>query len=148
MRREVLGGKARVVLAGMRERTKTAARPRMVRYAQSLGGVVREEVEDGRKRKKDRGKTAFVVASATNEENHKVQEGKAVVGCAVVRPAWIMECVWSLTRRDVKDHLMAAVKESPEGGTDSAENSAESSDSSEGDSEGSSSEEDFADMLD
>lgn len=27
-------------------------------------------------------------------------------GCVLVKPAWLVECYWSLTRRDVKPHLM------------------------------------------
>lgn len=27
-------------------------------------------------------------------------------GCVVVKPSWLMECVWTITRRDVTPHLL------------------------------------------
>mmetsp|Transcript_6798 Transcript_6798/g.8427 ORF Transcript_6798/g.8427 Transcript_6798/m.8427 type:complete len:116 (+) Transcript_6798:101-448(+) len=69
-----------------------------MRYAQDLGAKVVNDVRQG---------VTHVVAARDGTE--KVSKGKTVPGCAVVRRSWLMECYWTLTRRNVEPHLMAPI---------------------------------------
>lgn len=48
--------------------------------------------------------TSHVVAARDGTE--KVLRGRAVKGCTIVAASWLMECYWSMVRRDEKAHIM------------------------------------------
>ena len=43
---------------------------------------------------------------AAKDGTDKAIMARKTKGCVLVKPAWLVECYWSLTRRDVKPHLM------------------------------------------
>ena len=45
---------------------------------------------------------------ATRDGTDKVLTARKLRGCAVVKRSWLMQCYWSLTRRDPKPHLLVA----------------------------------------
>ena len=108
MRKAVLGSspKCNLVLSGVvplhmqnqiaREGARQGPRPGIVRYAEVLGAKVLPDVTD---------KVTHVVAR--QDGTSKVLKARLVPGCAVVRISWLMECYWSLTRRDLSlDNLI------------------------------------------
>jgi RNA polymerase II subunit A-like phosphatase len=99
MRREVLKGSG-LVLSGLVPLHKKAigansARPPIVRYAQSMGAKLLDNVQPG---------VTHVVAAKDGTD--KALAARKTPGCSLVKPAWLVECYWSMTRRDVKIHLM------------------------------------------
>jgi RNA polymerase II subunit A-like phosphatase len=100
MRREVLRG-CSIVLSGLipihRQNHADAERPRptIERYVEDLGGRVLPAVTS---------EATHVVAAKDGTD--KTLAARRVPGCAVVRTLWLMECVWSLTRRDEVPHLL------------------------------------------
>jgi len=70
-------------------------RPNFLRHAENLGAVVQSNVSSS---------LTHVVAAKDGTE--KVLAARRVPGCVVVKPAWLMECVWTLTRREEKPHVM------------------------------------------
>lgn len=104
MRREVLKG-CNVVLSGLvplnRENaTDDSSRPRpgVVRYVESLGGTVMPSVTSA---------TTHVVGAKDGSE--KIKAARRIPGCLIVKPSWLMECVWTVTRRDETEHLLGPV---------------------------------------
>ena len=104
-RRNVLGSPpfCRVVLSGLvplhkqnQMATGATARPSIVRYVESLGARVMIDVNAG---------TTHVIAARDGTE--KTLKARKFPGCAVVRISWLMECWWSITRRELKpNHLI------------------------------------------
>ena len=43
---------------------------------------------------------------AARDGTDKIRLARRVPGCNVVKPSWLMECVWTMTRRDVTPHLL------------------------------------------
>lgn len=105
LRRNILGSppSCRVVLSGLvplhKQNQMAAAakvRPSIVRYAESLGAEVMTNVESD---------TTHVIAARDGTE--KTIKARKVPGCAVVRISWLMECWWSITRRELTpSHLI------------------------------------------
>jgi len=101
MRREVLKGSA-IVLSGLIPLHKqstaaaaAAARPPIVRYAQSLGAKMKDTVQYG---------VTHVVAAKDGTD--KAKAATKTPGCVLVKPGWLMESYWSMSRRPVEPFLM------------------------------------------
>ena len=102
IRSDVLKG-TKLVLSGLvplhrqgRDHTATP-RPSVVRYAESLGCELQSSVQSD---------TTHLVAAKDGTD--KALMARKIVGCHVVKVSWMMECYWSLTRRDEKPHLFAS----------------------------------------
>jgi RNA polymerase II subunit A-like phosphatase len=104
MRREVLGGnerKTNIVLSGVipiniqeiAEEKGSFTRPPLLRYVESLGANVRNDVTD---------ETTHVVAARDGTD--KVKRARRVRGCSIVNVSWLMECYWSISLRDTSPH--------------------------------------------
>lgn len=71
---------------------------------------------------------------AARDGTDKIHKARRVPGCVVVKPSWLMECVWTITRRDVTPHLLGKpgpavpLQESKEGTAETAGNDSSSSD--------------------
>jgi NLI interacting factor-like phosphatase len=101
MRREVLGGKT-IVLSGLVDLNRQAQespgpRQLLVRYVESLGGILAPAVEPW---------TSFVIAAKDGTD--KVLVARRTPGCLVVKLSWLMECYRSISYRDPTPHLLAA----------------------------------------
>lgn len=103
MRKEVLLGK-NIVLSGLIPLHKqgqfsdqTRPRPDPIRYVESMGATIFSKVHAG---------TSFVVAARDGTD--KILAGRRTPGCYVVKRSWLMQCFWSLTRRDPKPHILQA----------------------------------------
>jgi len=102
MRNEVLRG-CTLVLSGLvplhrqNNAASEAPRPTVVRYAESLGAVVAPAVTSG---------VTHVVGAKDGTD--KILSARRVPGCYVVKPSWLMECFWTITRRDERQHLLGA----------------------------------------
>jgi hypothetical protein len=99
MRREVLKG-TKLVLSGLVPLHKktlgtNAPRPPIIRYAQSMGAKLLDHVLPG---------VTHVVAAKDGTD--KALAARKIPGCMLVKASWLVECFWSLTRRDVVPHLM------------------------------------------
>lgn len=51
--------------------------------------------------------TTHVIASKDGTD--KILTARSIPGCFVVRVSWLMECYWSLRRRDEQPHLLRAM---------------------------------------
>ena len=107
MRLEVLGcpGKSatNVVLSGLVPLHKqqepqyaSIARPPVVRYAQDLGATVLPHIT------KD---VTHVIAARDGTDKLKMAR-ETLRGCATVHVSWLMDCYWSMSKQDVKDHWL------------------------------------------
>jgi RNA polymerase II subunit A-like phosphatase len=100
MRSEVLKGCV-IVLSGLVPLSKqqnvdqNQARPPFVRYAESLGATVKYAVSE---------EVTHVVAA--NDGTDKILSARKINGCKIVKPSWLIECYWSMTRRDESSHLL------------------------------------------
>ena len=100
MRSEVLKGCV-VVLSGLIPLSKQQSvdqnqpRPSFVRYAESLGAIVRSNVSSD---------VTHVVAA--NDGTDKIMSARKIKGCYIVKPSWLVECYWSMTRRNENAHLL------------------------------------------
>ena len=101
MRREVLSG-CKVVLSGLVPLHKQGLvpdsfkpRPNAVRYVEDLGAELLPSVTHS---------VTHVVAAKDGTD--KIVNARSVRGCMIVKPSWLMECVWTLTRRDEQQHLL------------------------------------------
>ena len=45
---------------------------------------------------------------ATRDGTDKTKRARSIPGCVVVKALWLVECYWSITKRNVQPHLMAA----------------------------------------
>ena len=43
---------------------------------------------------------------AARDGTDKIHKARRVPGCFVVTASWLMECVWTMTRRDETPHLL------------------------------------------
>jgi hypothetical protein len=111
MRREVLKG-TKLVLSGLVPLHKktlgtNAPRPPIIRYAQSMGAKLLDRVQPG---------VTHVVAAKDGTD--KAIAARKIPGCMLVKASWLVECFWSLTRRDVIPHLMdprrTVIKQQPQ----------------------------------
>ena len=102
MRRETLRRhpSAKLVFSGLipihKQNKQNQIRPPIVRYAEELGAEVLPDVA--------RGVTHIVAARDGSEKIRRAR--KECPGCYVVHTAWLMECYWSITRRDESHHHM------------------------------------------
>ncbi|KAL7447204.1 hypothetical protein ACHAXM_011196 [Skeletonema potamos] len=102
MRRETLRRhpSAKVVLSGLipihKQNKQSHIRPPIVRYAEELGAEVLPDVASG--------VTHVVAARDGSSKIHRAR--KEYPGCYIVHTAWLMECYWSITRRDESIHHM------------------------------------------
>lgn len=99
MRREVLSG-SRIVLSGLiplHRQNSTALRPAVIRYVECLGATLQTNVSSS---------TTHIVAAKDGTD--KILAARKVRGCFVVKVSWLMECVWTLTRRDERLHLLGS----------------------------------------
>jgi RNA polymerase II subunit A-like phosphatase len=99
MRKEVLAG-CRLVLSGliplqMQNMGPDVPRPPFIRFSESLGASIQSQVTHG---------VTHVVAA--NDGTDKIMAARRLKGCHVVKVSWLMECVWSLQRRDETLHLL------------------------------------------
>ena len=99
--RVLLGGK--VVLSGLVPLHKqnfgpNVPRPPVIRYVEAMGAIVQSNVTVD---------TTHVVGAKDGTD--KILKARQVRGCFVVKPSWLMECLWSLTRRNEQDHLLGPV---------------------------------------
>ncbi len=102
MRQEVLMG-SNMVLSGLVPLHKQSgngavARPHFVRYAQNLGAKTQDKVDF---------RVSHVVAAKDGTD--KALAARKIPGCRLVKSAWLMECFWSMERRDETPFLMAKV---------------------------------------
>lgn len=100
MRSQVLRGST-MVLSGLvplhrKNFDASRARPPIMRYAQSLGASLVDQVRDG---------VTHVVAAKDGTD--KCLAARKTPGCVLVKASWLVECYWSMTRRDVTMHLLA-----------------------------------------
>jgi RNA polymerase II subunit A C-terminal domain phosphatase len=100
MRKEVLAG-CKIVLSGLipmanQYQSPNEPRPAVLRYVESLGGSVENRV--------DRNTTHVIGARDGTEKIHAAR--KLFPNCFVVRVSWLMECWWSLTKREATEHLL------------------------------------------
>lgn len=102
MRKETLlrFPRAKIVFSGLipinKQNKQTHIRPHVVRYAEELGAEVLPGISN---------EVTHVVAARDRSEKIS-QARKQVPGCFIVHTSWLMECYWSITRRDVEPHHM------------------------------------------
>ena len=102
MRRETFlrHPQVKVVFSGLipinKQNRQTQVRPPVVRYAEELGAEVLSGITS---------EVTHVVAARDRSEKIR-QARKAVPGCIIVHTSWLMECYWSINRRDVRPHHM------------------------------------------
>mmetsp|Transcript_35803 Transcript_35803/g.73205 ORF Transcript_35803/g.73205 Transcript_35803/m.73205 type:complete len:301 (-) Transcript_35803:22-924(-) len=112
MRRDVLGaksgsmGRAQIVFSGLvplhRQQAQVenisnlSPRPVVVRYAEDLGAKVLPEVTY----------SATHVVAARDGTEKILKARRMVPSCAVVKASWLMECYWSVTRRNESSHYI------------------------------------------
>lgn len=78
-------------------------RPTVVRYAEELGAKVLPRIS-----------TDVTHVVAARDRSEKIgQARREVPGCYIVHTSWLMECYWSLYRRDVRPHHMGVVPSQP-----------------------------------
>lgn len=99
MRQEVLSGGS-VVLSGLiplhrQNAGSNGPRPPVIRYVESLGATLLPSVTCD---------TTHVVAAKDGTD--KILAARKVRGCFIVKPSWLMECVWTLKRSDEQKHLL------------------------------------------
>jgi len=46
---------------------------------------------------------------AARDGTDKINRARRIPGCAVVKASWLMECMWSVTKRDDTSHFLGAV---------------------------------------
>ena len=109
MRRETLRRhpSAKVVLSGLipihKQNIQSTRRPAIVRYAEELGAEILPDVARG---------VTHVVAA--RDGSSKIRRARTEFpGCYVVHTAWLMECYWSITRRDETKHHMGPMPKQP-----------------------------------
>lgn len=49
--------------------------------------------------------TAFVIAARDGTD--KILQARKIPGCSVVKISWLMECFWTMTQRDPRQHLLS-----------------------------------------
>lgn len=106
MRKDVLGAsnrQAKIIFSGLvplhlqhtkRDNIKYP-RPPVVRYAQELGAEVMTDVSSD---------VTHIVAARDGTE--KIRRARLIPGCAIVTAKWLMECFWSISLRDIHNHLI------------------------------------------
>eukprot|EP00934_Nitzschia_sp_Nitz4_P000298 Nitzschia sp. Nitz4//scaffold14_size191712//87118//89531//NITZ4_001719-RA/size191712-snap-gene-0.152-mRNA-1//-1//CDS//3329536915//298//frame0 len=98
---------AKIVLSGLvplhkQKPAANEARHPVLRFVQNLGAQLTDRVEAG---------VTHVVAAKDGTD--KCLAARKVPGCMLVKGTWLVECYWSMTRRDPRQHLLAEGKENP-----------------------------------
>ena len=106
MRRQILKG-SHLVLSGvvpLHRQQASPGRPREphVRHAENLGAIVSPDVTPT---------VTHVVAGRNGTD--KIVAARRVPGCHIVKPLWLMECVWTFSCRNVKPYLWPVLKTAP-----------------------------------
>ena len=105
MRKQVLKD-TRIVLSSLvplhRQQASHLPRPPYVRHAENLGSALMSTVTP---------ETTHVVAAKDGTD--KILAARRVPGCYIVKPLWLMDCVWTFTRRDVRPYLWPAGVKAP-----------------------------------
>ena len=98
---------AKVVFSGLipihKQNKQSHIRPPIVRYAEELGAEVLSDVAQG--------VTHVIAARDGSSKIHRAR--KEHPGCYIVHAAWLMECYWSIARRDEKVHHMGPLPKQP-----------------------------------
>ena len=99
MRQEVLEG-SNLALSGLvplqwQNREAKKPRPPFIRYAEQLGAQLHETVVP---------ELTHVVAARDGSD--KIKLARCIPGCFVVKASWLMDSLWSLTRRDEMEYLL------------------------------------------
>ena len=93
----------KVVFSGLipihKQNKQVQVRPPVVRYAEELGAEVLSGITD---------EVTHVVAARDRSEKIR-QARKEVPSCFIVHTSWLMECYWSITRKDVRPYHMGPV---------------------------------------
>jgi len=97
----------KVVFSGLipivHQNKQTRIRPHVVRYAEELGAEVLSGITS---------EVTHVVAA--RDRSDKIRHArKEVPGCFIVHSSWLMNCYWSINRRDVRPHHMGPVPSQP-----------------------------------
>jgi len=106
MRREVLSQcnpQTKVILSDLvplhlqnfDSRNETRPRHDVIRYAEELGAKVMTKISN---------EITHVIAAKDGTD--KILQARRIPGCAIVQINWLMECYWSITRRDVEPHYL------------------------------------------
>lgn len=109
MRRETLrqSPQANIVFSGVipvhQQHVKMDIRLPLVRYAEDLGAKILPDVNN---------KVTHVVAK--RDHSDKIKRAREIPGCYIVHPSWLMECYWSITRRDEEPHHMGPMPKQPQ----------------------------------
>eukprot|EP01082_Thalassiosira_pseudonana_P007970 g6729.t1 g6729 contig23:1104868-1108098(-) len=109
MRKETLlrFPQANIVFSGVipidKQKEERKVRVPLVRYAEELGARVLPDVT--------KGVTHVVARRDGSDKIHRAR--KEVPGCYIVQPSWLMECYWSITRRDVAPYHMGPMPKRP-----------------------------------
>lgn len=74
---------------------KVVPRPTVIRYAETLGAKVWSKVTP-----------VLTHVVAAKDGTDKILAARKLPGCRIVKPGWLMECVWSLTRREEGRYLL------------------------------------------
>lgn len=90
----------KVVFSGLipmsQQNKQLQVRPHVVRYAEELGAEVLPSISN---------EVTHIVAARDGSEKIR-QARKGVPGCFIVHTSWLMECYWSIKRRDVRPYHM------------------------------------------
>jgi len=108
MRNDVLGAsgrKTKIIFSGLvplhvqhtRMGNDNYPRPSVVRYAEELGAKVMTDVSSD---------VTHIVAARDGTE--KIKRARYIPGCAIVTAKWLMECYWSITLKDIGNHLIGS----------------------------------------
>jgi NLI interacting factor-like phosphatase len=99
MRREVLMGSSLILsgLVPLHKQTREANKPRpaYIRYVEQLGAKLVETVVP-----------ILTHVVAARDGTDKIMQARLIPGCFVVKASWLMESLWSLTRREESSHLL------------------------------------------
>ena len=137
----------KVVFSGLipisKQNSSSQIRPHVVRYAEELGAGVLPGITN---------EVTHVVAARDRSEKIR-QARKEVPGCFIMHTSWLMECYWSITRRDVRPYHIGPVpatqlvRQQPEVSSRSTKNATILLDSDEEVSDDDESDDDFAAAL-
>ena len=96
----------KVVFSGLipmsQQNKQLQVRPHVVRYAEELGAEVLPSISN---------EVTHIVAARDGSEKIR-QARKGVPGCFIVHTSWLMECYWSIKRRDVRPYHMGPMPSS------------------------------------
>ncbi|KAL3935594.1 MAG: hypothetical protein SGBAC_008918 [Bacillariaceae sp.] len=105
MRKNVLKG-TNLVLSGLvainRDMSPNAPRPSIVRFAESLGAQLQSNVD-----------VSVTHVVAAKDGTDKAIAARKFPRTVLIKPSWLMECYWSMSRRRSLAHLMTPIPSRP-----------------------------------